>query len=194
MKTATKILLVVVCLLLLTDICWRVWAWSADAKLRAFSNQFKLEVYHTNNVSAVGIKEAKDVSAVGIRETKTGRLLLIDWDYGDGLHPGELSYFSEGTNVLNVYFRTNKPPVYRFIFHGPAKSETWWMNMGSESSFTMQVSYDTNGNRSNFEVLYNNAWYPIERKNEHNGIVINGNWRQLEFTNDAAAIESATNR
>ena len=170
-------------MLLLVDISWHIWIWKVDASLRAFSKQFKLERFHTNDVSAVGIVEAK-----------TDKLLLMDWDFGDGLKPGELSYFSEGTNILNVYFRKDKPPTYRFIFHGPAKSEVWWINMGGESSFTTRVSYDANGNCSNFEALYANTWYPIDRRNEHNGIIINGQWHQLAFTNDTVAIESETNR
>ena len=143
MKTAKVILLAVVGLLLLADIQWRFRIWNSNAEIRAFAKQFKLKTFHTNDVSAVGIVEAK-----------TEKLLLMDWDYGDGLKPGELSYFSEGTNILNVYFRKDKPPIYRFIFHGSAKSEVWWMNMGSESSFTERVSYNTNGDHPNFEVLY----------------------------------------
>ncbi len=168
MKTAKVILLAVVGLLLLADVSWRIWTWNANADIRVFAKQFKLETFHTN-----------DVSAVGIADAKTGKLLLMDWDYGDGLKPGELSYFSDGTNILNVYFRKDKPTVYRFIFHGPDKSETWWFDRLGKNSFEERVFYNTNGDFSRFDVWYKNAWQTVDKRNGTNGLVIDGQWCQL---------------
>jgi len=167
MKTATKILLVVVGLLLLVDICFHILARNSNV---TFAKQFKLETFHTNNVSVIGIDDAK-----------TGKPLLMNWNYGDGLNPGELSFFSEGINVLNVYFRTNKPPAYRFIFHGPVKSETWWFDRQGIGSFDERIFYDTNADFSKHEIWYQDTWQTVDRRNEKNGIVLNGQWYQLAF-------------
>ena len=48
----------------------------------------------------------------------------------------------------------------------------WWLNLGGEPSFTERISYDTNGNRSNFEAWYAGAWHQVDRRDEHNGVVI----------------------
>jgi hypothetical protein len=67
----------------------------------------------------------------------------------------------------------------------------WWLNEGGASSFTERISYDTNGDRSSFEIWYDNAWVPVDRRNDHNGIIINGQWHQLAFdTNGLWTIEA----
>jgi hypothetical protein len=171
-------------LLLLANLGWMSWNWHYNAGLRSAAKQFKFGYFYTNGVACVGIEEAK-----------TGKPLLIEWDFGDGEKPGEISYFFQGTNVLDVYLTKNKSPRYRFIFRGPEKSEVWWLNMGGGSSFTERVSYDTNGNRSSFEVWYAGTWHPVDRRNEHNGIVIDGLWHQLAFdTNGMATIDSTNNQ
>ncbi|MCX6895254.1 MAG: hypothetical protein NTZ16_07105 [Verrucomicrobia bacterium] len=166
MRAVKVILLAVVGLLVLADFSWRIWVWNSESSYRA---QFKFGYFYTNGVACVGIEEAK-----------TGKPLLINWDFGDGEKPGEVSYFFHGTNILDVYLKKDKPPRYRFIFHGPDKSEVWWMNIGGEPSFSERVSYDTNGNRSNFEVWYAETWHSVDRRNDTNGIVINGQWFRLK--------------
>lgn len=167
MKIFKLILHIVVFLLLLVDIGWRVRIWHSETPYRS---QFKFQSLQTNGTAVFAVKDAR-----------TDKLLLMTYDTEDGLKPGELSYFAGGLNVLNVYFSTNHAPIYRFIFHGPRKSEEWWMNVGGASSFTERVSYDTNGNRSDYEIWYAGTWHQVDRRDGHNGIVIDGQWHQMTF-------------
>jgi len=170
-------------LLLLVNLGWISWNWHCNAGLRFAANQFKFGYFYTNGVRCVGVEDAK-----------TGKPLLINWDFGDGEKPGEVSYFFQGTNVLDIYLTKNKSPRYRFIFHGSGKSEVWWLNMGGGSSFTERVSYDTNGNRSGFEIWYAGTWHPVDRRSETNGIIVEEQWHQLAFdTNGMFTIETTTN-
>jgi hypothetical protein len=71
-KTATKILLIIVGLLLLADISWRICSWNADAGSRAAAKLFKIEILHTNDVSPWPYLSG-DVSAIGVIDIKTGK-------------------------------------------------------------------------------------------------------------------------
>ncbi len=166
-------------LLLLANLGWMSWNWRYNADLRSDSKQFKLAHFHNNDVTGLGIVEAK-----------TGKPLWIEWDFDHGGKPDEVSYYFNGTNVFNLHLKEGRPPRYDVIFHGPGKSEVWWWDKGS-GSFTERISYDTNGNRSGFEDWYAGAWYPVDRRNEKNGIVINGQWFHLLLdTNDMWTIEA----
>ena len=179
MRTFKLTLLIGVFLLVLADIGWRVWMWHSEAPYRA---QFKFDSLYTNGASVFAIHDAR-----------TDKLLLMTYDTADGEKPGELSYFLQGTNVLNIYLKKDKPPRYRFIFHGLGKSEIWWMNLGGELSFTERISYDTNGDRSDFEAWYAEAWHQVDRRDGHNGVVVDGQWHQLAFDANGAWTIDTTN-
>jgi hypothetical protein len=172
-------MLVVVGVLFLADVSSRIWIWHSEATYRA---QFRFENFHTNGAEVFGIEEAK-----------TGRPLLMTFNTADGEKPGEVSYFLQGTNVLDIYLKKGEQPRYRFIFHGLGKCEVWWMNLGGEPSFTERISYDTNGNRSDFEAWYAGAWHLVDRRDNHNGIVIDGQWHQLAFDTNGAWMIDTTN-
>ncbi|HEY4416952.1 MAG TPA: hypothetical protein VGO57_14780 [Verrucomicrobiae bacterium] len=156
--------------LLSANLACLIWGRHYPVDFNSVNKHFKFDTFYTNGATGYVIQDAK-----------TGKSLLINWDFGDGEQPGEVSYFFAGTNILNVYLKNNRAPRYRFIFHGLEKSEIWWLNEGGASSFTERVTYNTNGDRSNFEIWYENGWYPVDRRNGHNGIIINGQWRPLAF-------------
>jgi hypothetical protein len=180
MKMFSRILLIIIALLVSVDLSWRIWIWNVNTDYRAAAKHVKVVGFHTNDVDGVGIVEAK-----------TGKPLWIEWQDNRDKTPNEVSYFFRGTNVLDIYLKKNQSPRYKFIFHGPDKSEVWWMNIDGGPSFTERISYDTNGNRSNFEIWYDNSWRPVDRRNEKNGIVISGQWHQLAFdTNGLWTVEA----
>lgn len=171
-------------LLLLADFFWYAFAWYTrwheNTNLRAAAQEIKVVTFHTN-----------DMSGVGIVEVKTDNPLWIEWHNHDG-NPDQISYFFHGTNVFNLHLKEGQPPRYDVVFHGPGKSEVWWWDNGS-GSFTERISYDANGNRSGFEVWYDGAWHPVDRRNKMNGIVINSQWFHLKLdTNGIWTTEAAT--
>ena len=135
------------------------------------------------------------MACLGIEEAKTGKPVLIDLDFGDGEKPGEVSYFFHGTNILDIYLKKDEVPRYRFIFHGPGKSEVWWLNLaGGEPSFTERISYDTNGNRSNFAGL-GMLGHGIRLTGETSIMVwsLTEQWHRLAFDTNGAWTIDATN-
>jgi hypothetical protein len=183
MKTAKVILLAVVGLLLFADVSWRIWTWKANVAYRAATRRIQLIDYHTNNVEGVGILEAK-----------TGKLLWIEWfDNGEKI-PSEVSSYFDGANVFNLFPKENETLRYEAIFHGLGKSQTSWHDLG-RGLFMDRFFWDTNGVFSKMEIWYDNTWHTVDRRNERNGILINGQWCQLAFdTNRMWTIETKTNQ
>jgi hypothetical protein len=183
MKTATKILLVVVSLLLLTDICWRIWVWHNFANYRTFANKFKLEILNTN-----------DTSGVGIFYANTEVPLYTEFNYKNDGNSSMESYYFRGKDVFDITLNSNQPPKYGVYFRGLDKSVTWWIAR-SGTNFDDRVFYDTNGNFSKRQILYNDTWQTIDKRDGKGGIIIDGRWHQLKFfTNGIWAIETVANR
>ena len=193
MKAAKVILLAVVGLLFLVDVSWRIWTWNSNAETRALTKLFKVEVLHTNDVFPWPILSG-DISAIGIIDRKTGKPIWARWNFNpdDGLDIE--NYYFQGRCVFGVYQTNNRPLIYNVYFRGPNKSVTWWHNRGGADTFTERVFYDTNGVLSKNEIWYDNTWYSVDRTNELNGIIVNGQWHQLGFdTNGMWTTEMTTN-
>jgi hypothetical protein len=165
--------------LFLADVSWRVWAWHHYADYRALATQFKLEVLHTN-----------DASGIGIFYAKTEQPIWTKFDFGNGVNE---SYYFRGHDVFDVTLSSNRPPKYGVFFRGTGKSVAWWLDRGGNGSFTERIFYDTNGVFFRHEIWYNEAWHLVDRRNETNGIVIDGQWHQLLFdTNHNWTIEAVS--
>ncbi len=104
------------------------------------------------------------------------------WTFGDNSH--EICYFFNGTNIFNLHLWKGRPPAYDVGFHGPGKSSVWWWSLGRET-FIIRNFFNTNGELSKHEVLYNQAWHTGVEQEEKIGIVINGQWRQLSLHTNA---------
>jgi hypothetical protein len=171
---------IILILLLLANLGRMWWNVSRYSGLRAAGKEFKIEVLHTNGVSGVGIFERK-----------TEQPLWVEWDFnGDGKADQE-NYFFRGKDVFDVTFSSNRPPKFSVYFRGSGKSATWWIDDGGNGAFTERIYYNTDGNFYRREVWYNEAWRTVDRRNEKNGIIINGQWHQLTFdTNDMWTIET----
>jgi hypothetical protein len=170
-------------LLLLANFLWYSFAWYSgwyeNANLRAAAKQIRVIAVHTN-----------DLDGVAIMDISTGKPLWIQWNTGRNGSPRAISYFFDSKDVFDLTLVKSRQPKYGVYFYGPAKKVTWWLDRGDSGTFTERIFYDTNGVPSKHEVWYDNTWYPVDRTNEHNGIIINGQWHQLSFdTNGMWTIE-----
>jgi hypothetical protein len=89
-----------------------------------------------------------------------------------------------------LFLKEGRRPAYNVVFYGPGKSQVQWWDLG-RGTFMTRGFYDTNGDFPKQEDWYDNTWYPVDRTNGNNGIIINGQWRQLAFdTNGMWTIEA----
>lgn len=170
--------------LLLVNLIWMFWNLHQNGGFRAAvaANRFKVEALHTN-----------DLSGIGIFERQTEQPLWTEWNFSHEGKPEMENYFFQGKDVFDIALSSNHPPRYTVFFPGPEKSGTWWLDRGGAESFTERIFYETNGAPSKHEVWYANTWYPVDRRNEKNGIVINRQWHQLSFdTNGMWTTEAPT--
>ena len=181
---------IILILLLLANLGWMWWNSSRHSGLRAAGKQFKIEMLHTNGASGVGIFEGK-----------TEQPLWVEWDLDSDGKADQVNYFFQGKDVFDVSLSSNHPPKFSVYFrsssadttrrcrirmHPPTVSRsrekrTWWIDDGGNGSFSERIYYNTNGNFYRREAWYNEAWQVVDRRNERNGIVINGAWRQLHL-------------
>lgn len=174
-------------LLLLIDCFWYGFAWYTrwyeNANLRSAAKQIRVVAIHTN-----------DLDGVEIMDIKSSQPLWVEWRSDHDKEPVAISYFFHGKDVFNVHLKEGRVPRYEVHFYGPQKSVTWWTDRGGSGSFTERIFYDTNGDFSRHEVWYDQAWHTAERRNEHDGIVVEGQWRQLAFdTNGMWTTETSAN-
>jgi hypothetical protein len=172
-------------LLLLANLGWMSWNLYQHAEydaIRAAYKHFKIEVLHTNNLSCIGLFEAKTEQPIWAEFSRGGKLEME-------------SYFFQGKEIFDVALSGNRPPRYGVFFCGPEKRVTWWLDRGGIGSFTERIFYDTNCDVSKHEIWYNQGWQSVDRRNETNGIVLNGQWLRLKLdTNGAWTINSTSNQ
>jgi hypothetical protein len=182
MRAFKTILLVLSVALVTVDVCWHVWAWHYYAESRAVLKRFKVEYLHTN-----------DMSGIGIYDAKSGQPIWTEFDFNHDGNPDSESYYFQGQDVFDIVLSSNRPPKYSVYFRGPGKSVTWWLDHQGIGSFTDRIFYDTNDVPAKHEVWYNNRWQLIDRRDEKNGLVIDGQWHQLALdTNRAWTVEAAS--
>lgn len=153
-------------LLLLTNLSWMFWNLCHQAALRDAVKQFRFELLHTNGISGIGLFETKSDQPVWTRYTEDGKPVIEN-------------HFFDGKDVFDIILSTNHPPKYNVYFRGAGKSVTWWMDDAGSGCFTERIYYNTNGDFYKREVWYKEAWHAVNRRNERNGILINGQWHQL---------------
>lgn len=153
-------------LVVLVDASLRIRAWHRSIGYRAAAKKLKVASFQTNGVAGVGVIELD-----------SGKPLWIKWEGT----PSKQSYYFQGQHVLDVWSASNRPPAYGLYFHGPGKSGTCWLNRDGAATFTERAHYDTNGSLSSDEIWYDESWQVVDRRNGRNGIIVNGEWRQLRF-------------
>ncbi len=175
---ATPIWTIALIILLSANLGWISWNVYQRASLPAAVKQFRFEELHTNDMSGIGLFQARTDRPIWTQFTENGR-------------PAIENYFFQGEDVFDVILKSNRPPVYNVYFHGPGKSVTWWLNAGGSSTFTERIYYDSNGNFSSNEVWWSQTWHTVERRDGTNGILVKGQWHRLAFdTNGMWTIEA----
>ena len=155
-------------LLLLANLVWFSWNIYQHAGPLDPAKQFRVQVLHTNDMHGIGLFDAKTGEPLWSQFTTNGQLVMEN-------------HFFRGRDVFDIKVKSNRPPVYNVFFYGVGKSVTWWLNAGGSDTFTERFFYDTNGDFSGNEVWYCQAWHPVDRRTGKNGIIVNGQWRQLGF-------------
>jgi hypothetical protein len=197
MKTATKVLLIIVGLLLLIDICLHG---LLSIQVRPFFRGATVSI--TNSISGKpllilmghsnSVDSAEDM--IMIRKDKEWEPLWAEWDFNHDAKPDVITYFFQGKDTFHITFFTNHPPSYSVYLRGAAKSLTWWIARRGVG-FDERIFYDTNGNFSKRQICYNDTWQTVDRRDGTNGIVIDGQWRRLAFdTNGMWTTEMKTNQ
>jgi hypothetical protein len=167
-RSEGTLLSTIVILLLLTNLSWMSWNVYQHAARRDVSRQFRLEVLHTNDMSGIGLFEAKTDQPIWTQFSENGEPVIEN-------------HFFRGKDVFDITLRTNHPAVYNVYFRGVGKSVKWWLNAGGSDTFTERIFYDTNGEFFRSEVWYDQEWQPVDRRDGKNGIIVSGQWHQLAF-------------
>ena len=146
---------------------WNRYHHAGDAVIRESYQNFKLEIWHTN-----------DWSGVGLFEAKTEQPIWVAWSV-DGKPVMESHYF-HGHDAFDIALNSNRPPRYSVLFREPDHSVTWWLDRGGYGSFTERIFYGANGYSYKHEIWYDQRWQVLDRRSQTNGMVINGQWFRLQ--------------
>jgi len=169
---------VVLILLLLANLGWMSWNVHQYADRIVAAKLFRVKLLNTNDVSGVVFYEVKTKQPIWSRFRQEGGKVT------------ETSFY-QGKEVFEIFVRSNRPPKYGVYFRGDGNSAMWWVDRGGSGSFTERVTYDTEGVPRRHEVWYDDAWHRVERRDEMNGVIMNGEWRRLRLgTNGVWTIET----
>ena len=125
MKTSKGIPIwaIILVLLLLANLGCMWWNSFRHPELRAAGKQFKIEVLHTNDMSGIGIFEAKTEQPLWAEFSQDGKPVIEN-------------YFFHGKDVFDITLSSNRPPRYSVYFREPDKSVTWWLDRGGSGSLS----------------------------------------------------------
>jgi hypothetical protein len=173
------LVLIILGLLLLINIGLLAWNGLRYAALHNATTHYKAILYQTNNVSGVMIVDTKNDQPVWLR-----------LNYPDG-KPSDISLFAKGKKVMNAFLDKNGQIGYEVIFHeNNGKAQAWYDH--GHQFFTDRLFYDTNDDFSRMEVWCDQAWQRVTLRNDVKGIVVNGRWQSLYFTNGMWTLDSTT--
>jgi hypothetical protein len=161
-------------------ICLQVRQWRYSGNVLAFRELFEVVHVHTN-----------DTKGIVIVERKTGKPIWGNWEFRSAGQSDTVSYFFEGRNMMNVYPMVGQPPRIDIAFFGEDGTvRAIWANRGTNVGFTDRIVYGEGQPRK--DIWFNESWHSLQhRTNDGNiqgGIVLDGKWQHLEFTNGAAVI------
>jgi hypothetical protein len=185
MKPMTRKILIGFCFAILgvatlLVICLQVHLWRHHANINAFTKRFEIVRVHTN-----------DANGILIVERKTSQPIWGSLALGTPGEPDTLSFFFEGKNIMNVYPQLGAPPHFDVsFFDEDGAVSAVWVSRGTNAGFTERRLIG--GDKPRKDVWFNEAWHTLQhRTNDGNiqgGIVLDGKWHHLKFTNGAVLI------
>lgn len=111
-----------------------------------------------------------------------GQSVWTEWDLDSDGKPDMTTYSFEGRNIATVYTPSNKPPGFDFSFYGKdGKVRTLWMARSGSDTFTDRITYGEG--EPVLERFVNGKWETVIERGHKRGIVSDGQWLRLSYTN-----------
>jgi len=160
----------VVSLLLFADVFWRGWPGSRQPQA-VEPLPFSFVNLHTNDATGVGIIDSKTKEPVWTR--------LSFAQNGSET----ITYYFQGKSVMDVHLTSSKSQRRDVLFYDAnGQLKLMWGDRSGLGLFTDRVFYDRDKQRP--EVWFGEKWQPVVERSGLRGLVLNGNWQQLRFTNN----------
>jgi len=124
---------------------------------------------------------------VGITEPKeaSGQPVWAEWDFAGTGNPDTFSFFFQGRNVMNLYSLSNNPTALPRMdvssYDEDGKLKVVWADRSGQGMFTERTFYRNGEPR--MELWYQDRWQTVDQQDGRGGIVIDGVWREVRFTN-----------
>lgn len=133
--------------------------------------RFFLFPFTTNGLRAEGLIDQSNRQFV--------RLELFETNEGK---PSCVTFWYHGRDVFELHFVSNHPPV-RVVpyFDDTNHLEVNYFDRGGFGHFAERLTYESGGEK--VEVLYGAGWHELERRDGQRGIVLDGRWTPMTFTN-----------
>jgi hypothetical protein len=183
MKASRFVILGVIAvgLLLAADVGVRVRQWRNDKQRRAITDVFEVVYVRTNEMKGLALKLRR-----------TGDPIWIAWNFYPTNKLDLVSYYWAGNNVMNFYPRPNAPPRFDVSFFGEdGVMQSLWFNRGTNPWFTERTQYGTDTPRK--EIWFDEQWHFVEFQTNAGkrraGIVLDGKWHHVVFTNEDFLID-----
>ena len=169
---STSRFVVLICLVVLLVVACSASKKQEATQIRGAGERFHAITVHSNSFEATSV----------YKSGTHGQSIWTEWDLdGDG-KPDTTTFFFEGRNIATVYAPTNKPPGFDFSFYGKdGKLQTLWMARSGSDTFTDRITYG-NG-EPGLERFVNGKWETVIERDHKRGIISNGQWSRLLYTN-----------
>jgi len=173
MKTIRLRWLLIICVLVLlgVDVGWRVYTALSIAGGGGEIKRVRVLPIQTNGATGTAIVDAS-----------TKQPLWSEWCFAKAGIPDTVSYYFEGKSVMDIHLTPGGLSKRDVVFYSKDGQPTvLWADRGGLGFFTDRILYD--GERRTYQIWCNDGWHGIENRGRSRGIMLNGQWREVEFTN-----------
>ena len=126
---------------------------------------------HTNGVDCTAIYRGRG-----------GENLWAEWKFNNSDKPDTTTFIFDRKNIATVYTTQGKAPGFDFTFFGAdGKPKTLWMARSGSETWTDRISYGPG--EPILELMVNGNWELTMERDHKRGILVNGNWTRVGYTN-----------